>query len=708
MVLLSFGGIRRGLHALVLACILIPQISAQDMAAVQKRIEKLEKSLSALDARIVKQEQAIERKRAELRPGWENLQNPGRRQQAALRIGLIAQRYRDALGGGTDAAAAQKAVTEEITGLIADIAGREYAGLIGPYLAEEVTAAAETKPFPAQALLDGAIADVLSEGSFEADFDAKLLKRYEGRLPELQLERQGLVTELESLTGTLDSMRSGRPPGMVEVPASRHTVGIDDKDLRELAKDLNYGSNPESLILLWRSSPAQDVELPAYYIDRHEVTNAWWAAFLKEHPEARVPRYWEEGKIPAGWENRPVTDIPMLDVREFCRWFGRRLPTESEWEAAARHQEGPGRNQRWFPWGKKWEQGFANSLDQATVNPIRKTIPMGWPPIVPVGTYDRGASSLGIQDLSGNATEMTESPFTSYPGFAGKDIKGRRVTSGDFNADEFVVRGGDGNKRDGFVTTFVRLGIDQATSYNFVGFRTAKSVIRGQDHIQALVGGGDMKQFLANHEALPSEQLSGEPYATLAWKDPERYSAMMSGGWDLAANLPAKANFISIVNRGTSDIRDLATLRDLAREKPVMLGLLHLDIPVVEPALVPGDYFILWQNSFIPEIDPEAATTQKPPNKRDKKQKEPDPVPEAFLIVPLRGRDRTPIRIEKFLPPAVVSAQPTKIDVRTEAGADGLAVVEILFSFPIRYNDSKTFLLSLDLKLPKEQAEMLE
>ncbi|MDQ6664290.1 MAG: formylglycine-generating enzyme family protein [Acidobacteriota bacterium] len=104
----------------------------------------------------------------------------------------------------------------------------------------------------------------------------------------------------------------------------------------------------------WYPNPAKDDEpvrkiaVDPFYIDQSEVTNGRFAAFVKA-TRHRAPFDWKEGKQPAGWENYPVVDVSWDDSAAFCAWEGKRLPTEAEWEHAARGlQDG-----KMYPWGDR-------------------------------------------------------------------------------------------------------------------------------------------------------------------------------------------------------------------------------------------------------------------------------------------------------------------------------------------------------------------
>ncbi len=195
-------------------------------------------------------------------------------------------------------------------------------------------------------------------------------------------------------------------------------------------------------------TPPHRRELPAFYLDRTEVTVAQYAAFLAAtgHP---APPGWTNGVPPAGTESLPVTNIRWADALRYARWAGKRLPTEAEWEKAARGPDG-----RPFPWG--------NADD-----PARRNKDSG--KLRPVGSFPQGASPYGCLDLSGNAWEWTADWFEPYPGTTAR--------SPHFGRHYKVIRGGAGEylyAAPNTGTTFQRARLVPYGAHDFIGFRCAK------------------------------------------------------------------------------------------------------------------------------------------------------------------------------------------------------------------------------------------
>ena len=145
-----------------------------------------------------------------------------------------------------------------------------------------------------------------------------------------------------------------------------------------------------------RASPAHQITVQPFYMDRTEVTNSAYAVFVKE-AKYPAPANWKDGVFPKGTNNLPVVNVSWDDANAYAKWAGKRLPTEAEWEFAARSNDG-----RLYPWGKNWLDNAANTIENSKNTPVE------------VGKYAIGASPFEIQDMAGNVWEWTLSDVTSY------------------------------------------------------------------------------------------------------------------------------------------------------------------------------------------------------------------------------------------------------------------------------------------------------
>jgi formylglycine-generating enzyme required for sulfatase activity len=159
---------------------------------------------------------------------------------------------------------------------------------------------------------------------------------------------------------------------MIEIPAGWFLMGHDD------------GARA--------NQPQREVFLDAFAIDHTEVTNAAFAEFLKE-TKYPLKREWET-EIPAEQANLPVIGVLWAEADAYCRWAGKRLPTEAEWEKAARGTDG-----RLYPWDSVWDAAKANTWES------------GIGSVIAVGSYPEGTSPYGVLDMAGNASEWVADYF---------------------------------------------------------------------------------------------------------------------------------------------------------------------------------------------------------------------------------------------------------------------------------------------------------
>ena len=264
---------------------------------------------------------------------------------------------------------------------------------------------------------------------------------------------------------------AAQPDGRVLVPGGTFSMGTAAADVVELKR--RYGVSFPGVFE--EEVPAHTVTVTGFRIDRHEVTNALFAWFVMGHPEwsrAQMPlslhngrylEHWTGGGIPPGKADHPVTFVTWHAAQAFCLAAGGRLPTEAEWEYAARAG-----SDREFPWGDELPSAGRANYSAARLNDTS-----------PVGSY--AANALGLYDMAGNVWEFaldewrpgysTESQADPIAGGAvpgdPRTVQGRRVLRGASFA------GGVVNLR-----TRWRDSHEVTNAVGFVGFRCAYPIAR--------------------------------------------------------------------------------------------------------------------------------------------------------------------------------------------------------------------------------------
>jgi formylglycine-generating enzyme required for sulfatase activity len=212
---------------------------------------------------------------------------------------------------------------------------------------------------------------------------------------------------------------------MVYIPGGTFTMGRDN------------APNPEE-------TPAHSVTVEPFYIDKEPVTQAQCSGFLQK--SKGEPATYPDSQ--AAW---PATNISWQDAQAYCGWAvpGTRLPTEAEWEFAARGTDG-----RLYPWGNNFSSALVNSLEGGLDHPE------------PVGIRPKNASPFGVLDMSGNVWQWCADDYKPYPG---------QTSAFAIPDDAKVIRGGSFKSDQDHVTATTR-NLDHASTRSpLIGFRCAKS-----------------------------------------------------------------------------------------------------------------------------------------------------------------------------------------------------------------------------------------
>ena len=267
--------------------------------------------------------------------------------------------------------------------------------------------------------------------------------------------------------------------GMVLVPAGTFTMGsnrAEDDTKWKGANALNPFGFKDRLYA--DEHPAHKVDLPAYYIDKYEVTNEQFRDFAIATDHV-LPTLWprngygmstellstlpldhlrqiatdkfqldmdvrkmskqalltEMAKVQTERDTLPVTTVTWADADAYCHWAGKRLPSEAEWEKAARGPQGYE-----YPWGNEWDPKKINTMSEDPDAPYS-----------PVGSFPGDKSGYGAYDMAANVTEWVADWYNAYPGAAASDdskfygkqqrvVRGGMTSSGHYDALSLLFR----------------------------------------------------------------------------------------------------------------------------------------------------------------------------------------------------------------------------------------------------------------------------
>jgi len=220
---------------------------------------------------------------------------------------------------------------------------------------------------------------------------------------------------------------------MVAIPAGEFTMGSENEVER----------------------PPHAVFVDAFEIDQFEVTNEDFEKFVAqtghvtdaEQAGETSWRYYAKDK-----SRHPVVRVSWNDANAFCEWAEKRLPTEAEWEKAARGTDG-----RVYPWGNNWDVDKSNNKEA------------GYRGTTIVGSFPSGGSPYRVMDMAGNVAEWTSDWFQPYPGYPGGDGEAQY-----FGEKYRVIRGGGWFSDQELVRTTERSASSVTLANDDVGFRCAR------------------------------------------------------------------------------------------------------------------------------------------------------------------------------------------------------------------------------------------
>jgi len=277
-----------------------------------------------------------------------------------------------------------------------------------------------------------------------------------------------VVSSAHAGSGSRKSARNHAFSSMVRIPGAIISIGIDKDEVARYEKVFSITVRE----LFEQSIPKHKVKLQRFFIDRYLVTNSQFREFVGKHPEWQPGKVsneldngnylkdWQNGSFPAGKANHPVVNVNWYAAMAYCQAQGKRLPSEAEWEYAARG----GLESPLFPWGDK------------PVNPkLANYSAAGLHTTSPIGSYP--PNRYGIYDMAGNVWEFLADEWNKYPSGEPTVADDARV---DLPNSFFAVRTRRVIRGGSFDGDPINLWVEYRDSHPpngsqpFVGFRCAK------------------------------------------------------------------------------------------------------------------------------------------------------------------------------------------------------------------------------------------
>jgi len=256
----------------------------------------------------------------------------------------------------------------------------------------------------------------------------------------------GILASAEFAQAQLEHLRKDRPvekaasadTPMVEIPAGEFAMGLDGVQALEDER------------------PMHRVWLDRFSMDLHEVSTAQYAEFLAA-TRRPAPWHWNEGDL-SQTRDRPVIGVDWSDADAYCRWNGKHLPTEAEWEKSARGTDG-----RLYPWGNQVpRKDLANFALGARFSYSQV--------LMPVQSYEQGKSPYGLYHMAGNVWEWVQDWYAVSYYEVSPDQNPQGPEEGQFK----VLRGGSWSDLPKYLLTYGRFKLPPETRNSYTGFRCAK------------------------------------------------------------------------------------------------------------------------------------------------------------------------------------------------------------------------------------------
>ncbi len=237
---------------------------------------------------------------------------------------------------------------------------------------------------------------------------------------------------------------SAQPMEMITIAPGEFIMGSTEKSITWAAQTFFS----ESLDFYRDETPAHAVTLQAYKIDITEVTMGQYLLYMKQ-TGALAPKFMDHDRF--NQDQQPVVGVTWQEATDYCATLGKRLPTEAEWEKAAR-----GTDERYYPWGNEPDETQANVRGKKD----------GFRYSAPVAVKTFGTSPYGLHDMAGNVWEWTADWYQPHPG---------NTHPNDFYGEQFrVIKGGSWFSNMDLARISVRGKSLPDKRYNYLGFRCAK------------------------------------------------------------------------------------------------------------------------------------------------------------------------------------------------------------------------------------------
>ncbi|MEZ5962907.1 MAG: SUMF1/EgtB/PvdO family nonheme iron enzyme [Planctomycetota bacterium] len=437
------------------------------------------------------------------------------------------------------------------------------------------------------------------------------------------------VGAIAQKAAVVESTPSGLPSILLPVPAGTVSMGVQAKQLTDIAKTLSRGNQPveERIIRQCLSELGETTgKVEPFFLAKYPVTNTqykvfvekfkgtvrfpyhWWADgrkddfTSKERVEAiakvdaggldKKIAYWERNwktlpwAIPEGEENNPVTYVSWEDALRYAAWAGMRLPTEAEWTYAA-----VGAKPKQFVMGDDWDSKWLEPLRMKNLKDTRGTKPVGSVSQVATGPF-------GHDDMVGNVWEWVfdigYKPRASQRDFEKEMARIQKQypnVTPDWKEDHRLFKGGcyisGGNPVE------LRVGVRghgvMEETHPVIGFRVAKSFEPARDMTKAVIKIQYDYGFFGNREPLVDDQVGAERY------DLDDKGTILD--YHAVSFVPVSDIGISAKNPEMKG----KDLDEISRESPLLVGTLITTDKLREPALEPGNYSVYFRAKGAPE-----------------------------------------------------------------------------------------------------------